>query len=47
MMKGETYHMKNIYTAPELDIVSFEADDVITTSFTPENDELEMMKKNS
>ena len=43
MMKGETYHMKNIYTAPEIDIVSFETEDVITTSTgitnDPNNDE--------
>ncbi len=26
--------MKEIYTAPEMEIVEFEAEDVITTSFT-------------
>ena len=35
--------MKNIYTAPEIDIVSFETEDVITTSpginNDPSNDE--------
>ena len=38
MMKGETHHMKNIYTAPEMDIISFEAKDVITTSTGINND---------
>ncbi len=36
--------MKNIYTAPEIDIVSFETEDVITTSTgitnDPSNDEI-------
>ena len=35
--------MKTIYTAPEMDIISFEAEDVITTSpginNNPNNDE--------
>lgn len=30
--------MKNIYTAPELDIISFETEDVITTSIGIYND---------
>ena len=30
--------MKNIYTAPEIDIVSFETEDVITTSTRITND---------
>lgn len=38
MMKGVTHHMKNIYTAPELDIISFETEDVITTSIGIYND---------
>lgn len=38
MMKGETYNMKNIYTEPEMDIISFEAEDVITTSTGINND---------
>lgn len=32
--------MKEIYTAPELDITLFASDDVITTSVTPESDEM-------
>ena len=43
MMKGETSYMKNSYTVPELDIISFESEDVITTSpginNDPNNDE--------
>ena len=33
--------MKNIYTAPELEIVNFEAEDIITTSIIndPDNNE--------
>ena len=38
MMKGDTHHMKNIYTAPELEMISFEAEDVITTSNGINND---------
>ncbi len=30
--------MKNIYTKPELEIVAFEAEDVITTSININND---------
>lgn len=32
--------MKEFYTAPELDITLFASDDVITTSVTPESDEM-------
>ena len=38
MMKGEIYHMKNIYTEPEMDIIFFEAEYVITTSTGIKND---------
>lgn len=44
-MKGETYHMKNIYTEPEMEIISFEAEDVITVSpsIIPDDDETKLL----
>ena len=38
--QNEEVIMKEIYTAPELDITLFASDDVITTSVTPESDEM-------